>query len=69
MKEFSVCVNVREDELKVVDINSRVNDYQIKWLQHPGIVEQNRFPKLTSDYKPRGRRVQSCPCKTWREHF
>jgi hypothetical protein len=33
------------EEIQIVDINSRINDYQIKWLQHLERMEQNRIPK------------------------
>jgi hypothetical protein len=44
------------EELQIVDINSRIKDYHMKWLQYLGRVEQNTFPKLLSDYKSRGKR-------------
>jgi hypothetical protein len=57
------------EELQIVDINALIPDYQIKWLQHPGRKEQNRFTKLLSHYRPRGRRDQCRPGKGWREQF
>jgi hypothetical protein len=49
--------HIRE-KLQIMDINSRIKDYQIKWLQHLERMEQNRIPKLLLNYKPRGRRDQ-----------
>jgi hypothetical protein len=60
--------DIRE-ELQIIDINSRIKDYQIKWLQHLKRMEQNRFPKLLLNYKPRGRSDQGRPCRRWREQF
>jgi hypothetical protein len=60
--------DIRE-EIQIIDINSRIEDYQMKWLQHLGRMEQNRIPKLLLNYKPRGRRVQGRPCRRWREQF
>jgi hypothetical protein len=40
-------------ELQIVDINSRTEYSQMKWLQHLERMQQ-RSPKLLSDYKPRG---------------
>jgi hypothetical protein len=37
--------DIRE-EIQIKDINSRIKDYQIKWLQHLERMEQNRIPKL-----------------------
>jgi hypothetical protein len=60
--------DIRE-ELQIIDINSRIKDYQIKWLQRLEIMEQNRIPKLLLNYKPRGRRGQGRPCRRWSEQF
>jgi hypothetical protein len=60
--------DIRE-ELQITDINSRIKDYQIKWLQQLERMEQNRIPKLLLNYKPRGRRDQGRPCRRWREQF
>jgi hypothetical protein len=60
---------VIREELQIIDINSRIKDYQIKWLQHLERMEQNRIPKLLLNYKPRGRRDQGRPCRRWREQF
>jgi hypothetical protein len=60
--------DVRE-ELQIVDINSRIKDYEIKWLQHLERMEQNRIPKLLLNYKPRGRSDQGRPRRRWREQF
>jgi hypothetical protein len=60
--------DIRE-ELQIIDINSRIKDCQIKWLQHLERMEQNRIPKLLLNYKPRGRRDQRRPCRRWREQF
>jgi hypothetical protein len=49
--------DIRE-ELKIVDINSRIKDYQINWLQRFGRMQQNGFPNLLADYKLKGRRDQ-----------
>jgi hypothetical protein len=57
------------EELQIIDINSRISDCQIKWLQHLERMEQNRIPKLLLNYKPRGRRDQRRPCRRWREQF
>jgi hypothetical protein len=54
---------------KITDINSRIKDYQIKWLQHLERMEQNRIPKFLLNYKPRGRRDQGRPCRRWKEQF
>jgi hypothetical protein len=56
--------DIRE-ELQIIDINSRIKDYQIKWLQHLERMEQNRIHKLLLNYKPRGRRDQRRPCRRW----
>jgi hypothetical protein len=55
--------------IQIIDINSRITDYQIKWLQHFERMEQNIIPKLLLNYKPRGRRDQGRPCRRWREQF
>jgi hypothetical protein len=55
--------DIRE-ELQIIDKNSRIEDYQIKWLQHLERMEQNRSPKSLLNYKPRGRRDQGRPCRT-----
>jgi hypothetical protein len=47
--------DIRE-ELQIIDINSRIKNYKIKWLQNFERMEQNRIPKLLLNYKPRGRR-------------
>jgi hypothetical protein len=60
--------DIRE-EIQIIDINSRIKDYQIKWLQHLERMEQNIIPKLLQNYKPRGRRDQGRPCRRWREQF
>jgi hypothetical protein len=60
--------DIRE-ELQIIDVNSRIKDYQIKWLQHLERMEQNRIPKLLLNYNPRGRRDQGRPCRKWREQF
>jgi hypothetical protein len=60
--------DIRE-ELQIIDINSRIKDYQIKWLQHLERKEQNRIPKLLLNYKSRGRRDRGRPCRRWREQF
>jgi hypothetical protein len=57
------------EELQIIDINLRIENYQIKWLQHLERMEQNRIPKLLLNYKPRGRRDQGRPCGRWREQF
>jgi hypothetical protein len=57
------------EELQIIDINSRIKDYQIKWLQHLERMEQNRIPELLFNYKPRGRRDQERPRRRWREQF
>jgi hypothetical protein len=57
------------DELRIIDINSRIKDFQIKWLQHLERMEQNRIPKLLLNYKPRGRINQGRPGRRWREQF
>jgi hypothetical protein len=31
------------EEIQIIDINSRIKDYQIKWLQHLERMEQNRI--------------------------
>jgi hypothetical protein len=62
-------MNTYTEELQTVAINSVIPDYQIKWLQHPGRREQNRFTKLLSDYRPRGSRDQCHPGKGWGEQF
>jgi hypothetical protein len=54
--------DIRE-ELQIIDINSRMKDYQIKWLQHLERMEQNRIPKLLLNYKPKGRRDQRRLCR------
>jgi hypothetical protein len=54
------------EELQIIDINSRIKDYKINWLQHLERMEQNRIPKLLLNYKPRGRRDQGRPCRRWR---
>jgi hypothetical protein len=56
-------------ELQIIDINSRIKEYQIKWLQHLQRIEHNRIPKLLLNYKLRGRRYQGRPCIRWREQF
>jgi hypothetical protein len=58
-----------KEELQITDINSRIKDYQIKWLQHSERMEQNRIPKLLLNYKPRGRRDQGRPSRRWRKQF
>jgi hypothetical protein len=60
--------DIRE-ELQILGINSRIKDYQIKWLQHLERMEQNIIPKLLLNYKPSGRRDQGRPCRRWREQF
>jgi hypothetical protein len=60
--------DIRE-ELQIIDINSGIKDYQIKWFQHFERMEQNRITKLLLNYKPRGRRDQGRPCRRWREQF
>jgi hypothetical protein len=40
------------EEIQIIDINSRIKDYQIKWLQHLERMEQNRISKLLLNYKP-----------------
>jgi hypothetical protein len=60
--------DIRE-EIQIIDINPRIKDYQIKWLQHLERMEQNRIPKLLLNYKPRGRRDQGRSCRRWREQF
>jgi hypothetical protein len=60
--------DIRE-ELQIIDINSRIKDYQIKWLQHVERMEQNRIPKLLLNYKLGGIRDQGRPCRRWREQF
>jgi hypothetical protein len=60
--------DIRE-ELQIIDINSRIKDYQIKWLQHLERMEQNRIPKLLLYYKPKGIRDQGRPCRRWTEQF
>jgi hypothetical protein len=57
------------EELQIIDINSRIKDYHINWLQHLERMEQNRIPKLLLNYKPRGRRYQGRPCRRWKEQF
>jgi hypothetical protein len=57
------------EEILIIDINSRIKDYQIKWLQHLERMEQNRILKLPLNYKPRGRSDQGRPCRRWREQF
>jgi hypothetical protein len=44
--------DIRE-ELLIIDVNSRIKDYQIKWLQHLERMEQKTIPKLLLNYKPR----------------
>jgi hypothetical protein len=63
------CNEDTREELQIIDINSRIKDYQIKWLQHLERMEQNRIPKLLLNYKPRGRRDQGRPSRRWREQF
>jgi hypothetical protein len=46
---------IKYKRTKMVDINSRIEGYQRKWLKYLGRMEQNRFPKLLADYKPRDR--------------
>jgi hypothetical protein len=60
--------DIRE-ELQIIDINSRIKNYQIKWFQSLDRMEQNRIPKLLLNYEPRGRRDQGRPCRRWREQF
>jgi hypothetical protein len=60
--------DIRE-ELQIIDINSRIKDYQIQWLKHLERMEQNRIPKLLLNYKPRGRRDRRRPGRRWREQF
>jgi hypothetical protein len=60
--------DIRE-ELQIMDINSRIKDYQIKWLQHLERMEQNRISILLLNYKPRGRRDERRPCRKWRKQF
>jgi hypothetical protein len=60
--------DIREG-IQIIDINSRIKDYQIKCLQRLERMEQNRIPKLLLNYKPRGRRDQGRPCRRWREQF
>jgi hypothetical protein len=57
------------EELQIIDTNSRIKDYQIKWLQHLERMKQNRIRKLLLNYKPRGRRDRGRPCRRWREQF
>jgi hypothetical protein len=35
--------DIRE-EIQIIDVNSRIKDYQTKWLQHLERMEQNRIP-------------------------
>jgi hypothetical protein len=60
--------DVRE-VLQIIDINSRIKDYQIKLLQHLEKIKQNGIPKLLLNYKPIGRRDQGSPCRRWTEQF
>lgn len=41
----------------------------MKWVQFLGRMEQNRFPKLLSNYKPKGKRDQTSHVKDWEESF
>jgi hypothetical protein len=59
----------KREEIQIIDINSGIKDYQIKWLQHLERMERNRIPELLPNYKPRGRRYQGRPCRRWREQF
>jgi hypothetical protein len=61
--------DIREWLQVIIDINLRIKDCQIKWLQHLERMEQNRIPKLLLNYKPRGRRDQGRPGRRWREQF
>jgi hypothetical protein len=60
--------DIRE-ELQIIHINSIIEGFQIKWLQHLERMEQNRIPKLLVNYKPRCRRDEGRPCRRWREQF
>jgi hypothetical protein len=51
----------------MADINSRINGYQIKSLQHLGRMEQNRFSKLLPGCRPKGAQDLGHPYKRWRE--
>jgi hypothetical protein len=53
-------VDIKE-EIQIIDTNSRIKNYQIKWLQQLERMEQNRISRLLLNCKHRGRRDQGRP--------
>jgi hypothetical protein len=61
-------VDVRE-KLKVQSIVDENQTFQTNWKEQVERMQDERLPKLTSKYKPEGKRNRGRPKKRWKEQF
>lgn len=54
-------------ELEAEAVNSRMDRYRKRWLQHVGRMEDTRLPKLAFQYAPKGKRDVGRPRTRWKE--
>ncbi|KAK7788325.1 hypothetical protein R5R35_014440 [Gryllus longicercus] len=54
-------------ELQVTSINTRMQEYRQRWVEHVERMSDSRLPKAALLYAPRGRRDVGRPRKRWRE--
>ena len=56
-------------ELRITNIQDKIDEYRKKWLLHIKRMPQNRIPLKSYNYRPQGRRSIGRPKKRWREHL
>ena len=56
--------NIRE-ELKIYNLNERIEENREKWKEHLNRMENERIPKIIRGYRPKGKRSLGRPRKRW----
>lgn len=54
-------------QLNIYNVNDRINQIRTNWLEHIERMPHNRFPQLTLQYQPKGKRKVGRPITRWKD--